>query len=141
MSSLVHTAHAVLGWLALAEGVAAFLRSSLGWARRRDWTPLEDRLGLAFAVTLDVQFLFGLALWLGVSVLGVQALGSEGLEVVRSPELRFWVVIHPVLMTGALALAHAARIRLRRTPAGPARHRVAALLLGGALALVGVTLA
>ncbi|HET8733525.1 MAG TPA: hypothetical protein VFM45_07135, partial [Anaeromyxobacteraceae bacterium] len=47
MSSLVHTAHAVLGWLALAEGVAAFLRSSLGWARRRDWTPLEDRLGLA----------------------------------------------------------------------------------------------
>ena len=136
MSALTTALHSALRWVVLAAGVLAIVRFTAGWFRGSAWSRLDDRLTLAFAVSLDVQWVVGLVLYLGVSVLGGTALASEGLGIVRSPELRFWALVHPLLATAALALAHAARIKLRSVTAATARHRVAALSFGGAVALL-----
>jgi hypothetical protein len=137
VSAIVLTAHSWLRWLVLATGAVASLRAALGWARARPWTALEESLSLAFAVSLDVQWVIGGVLFLGASVLGATALASEGIrEVATTPELRFWVLVHPVLGTGALALAHAARTRMRGVADGVARHRLAGLSFGAAVALL-----
>jgi hypothetical protein len=141
VSSVILSVHAWLRWLILAAGAAATLRSVAGWARGSAWTAFDERLSLAYAVSMDVQFVIGGALWLGASALGVQALASEGLRgVASSPKLRFWVALHPILASAALGLAHAARIRMRSITSGPARHRIAALLFAGALALLGLAM-
>jgi hypothetical protein len=141
VSSLILAVHGSLRWVILGAGAAATLRSALGWARGSAWTALDERLSLAFAVSADVQLVIGAALWLGASALGLQAVASEGVRgVASSPELRFWVALHPILATAALALAHAARIRMRSISSGPARHRIAALLFASALALLGVAI-
>ena len=136
MSEVTIALHSALRWVVLAAGVLAVVRFTAGWFRGSAWSRLDDRLTLAFAVSMDVQWVVGLVLYLGMSVLGGTALASEGLGIVRSPELRFWAIIHPLLATVALGLAHAARIRLRSVTAATARHRVAALSFGGAVALL-----
>jgi hypothetical protein len=138
VSSLIVGVHAWLRWFILLAGAVACVRSVLGWARGSAWSRLDDRLSLAFAVSIDIQWMIGMVLYLGVSALGVRALASEGAGILRSPELRFWALVHPVLASGALALAHAGRIRMRTISVGPARHRTAALFFGGALALLAV---
>jgi hypothetical protein len=49
--------------------------------------------------------------------------------------LRFWAIAHPLLTVGALALAHAGRIRMRGLSA-TARPRVAAGFFSAALVLL-----
>lgn len=136
MPHLTIAVHSALRWVVLAAGVVAVARFAVGWLRGSGWSRLDDRLTLAFAVSLDVQWVVGLVLYLGVSVLGMTALASEGVRVVRSPELRFWAIVHPLLATAALAIAHGARIRLRSVAAPTARHRLTALSFGVAVALV-----
>lgn len=136
MSPLIIATHSALRWIVLATGAVAAVRFTIGWLRGSGWYRLDERLTLAFAVSLDVQWVVGVVLYLGVSVLGVTAVASEGLGIVRSPELRFWALVHPLLATAALAVAHGARIKLRSVTAPAARHRLAALSFAGAVALV-----
>lgn len=135
MSSLLISVHASLRWFILLAGGAATARALLAWWRGSAWTALDARLGRAFALSLDVQWVVGLVLYGGVSLLGGRALAAEGLGVVRDPSLGFWAILHPVLATAALALVHLGRIRLRPL-AGLARHRTAALSFGAATALL-----
>jgi hypothetical protein len=134
---LIVTVHAWLRWFILLAGAAATARALVAWWRGRAWSALDARLGRAFAVSLDVQWVVGLVLYGGASLLGGRALASEGLGVLSSPELAFWAILHPLLASAALALVHVGRIRMRSL-AGAARHRAAALSFGAAMALLVV---
>jgi hypothetical protein len=133
--ALVVGLHAWLRWLILLLGVAATARAGLAWSRGRAWSRVDDRLGLFFAVSMDVQFVVGVVLHLGVSAMGVLAIASEGAGILGAPVLRFWAIAHPLLTVGALALAHVGRIRMRGLPAA-ARPRVATLSFAAALVLL-----
>jgi hypothetical protein len=136
VSPLLSSLHAWLRWALLLAGAAASARCLHGWARGRAWSRLDERLGLAFAVGLDVQFTLGAVLYFGFSLIGARAIAAEGVAIVHDPVGGFWAILHPLLGTGALALAHLARIRMRTVTSGPARHRLGALLFGGALGLL-----
>lgn len=136
MAALLVSLHLWLRWVVLAAGAVACARFAVGWLRGSAWTRREDGLSLAFAVAMDLQWTLGVAVWLWPSVLGLQAVLSEGAGVLADGHLRFWAVLHPVLATAALALGHAARIRIRRLAPGPARHRTVAIRFALALALL-----
>jgi hypothetical protein len=126
--------HSLLRWLVLALGAAVVARAVVGLSGRR-WTLADDRVGVWFVASLDVQLVFGLMLYGWLSPITTQAFGDMRAAMADSA-LRFWTVEHVVSMLVAVALAHVGRARVRRAPTDRARH-VRALVFA-ALALLAV---
>jgi hypothetical protein len=129
MYPLLLVVHSVLRWAVLAAGGAAVLRAVGG---KRSWSASDDRAGLWFVVAMDLQFLLGLLLYVGVSPMTRVAFADFGAAMGNSM-LRFWAVEHLFGMLIALALVHIGRVRIRK--ADTARRRRLALIFYG-LALV-----
>jgi hypothetical protein len=111
--------HSLLRWLSLALGILAVASAvAQGKAARRRVLP--------FAVSLDLQLVVGLALYLFLSpIVGPGSGAGPG----------YWSLGHPALALLALGLAHAGSVALRRT-AGPRAPGAAALLALAFLALL-----
>jgi hypothetical protein len=125
--------HSWLRWVVLIVAVAAAGKALAGWLGKRDWTALDDRLGLVFTIGLDLQFLVGLILYI-VSPLTQAAVQNFGAAMANSV-LRFFSLEHVVLMVVAIALAHVGRA-LAQKATGIARHRRAAIFYGLALLVI-----
>jgi hypothetical protein len=112
--------HAWWRWLALAVGAFVTLKALVGGLGRRPWGKLDERLGLAYTIIVDLQTFSGLVIWL-LGPIGLrnlaQAMGNSG--------LRFLALEHPLLMLIALALAHIGRSRIRKAQTDAIRHRTA----------------
>ena len=63
MYGIVLLLHSLLRWLVLIAGLLAAARGISGWRSRRPWTLPDERAGLWFTMTLDLQFLLGLLLY------------------------------------------------------------------------------
>ena len=126
--------HAVMQWCILGIGIVAVARALAGGSGRKPWTAADDRLSLAFTAFLDLQLLIGIVLFLYSPI---TVLGRHELDLTfRSSVLRFFTFVHPTLMIAAVAVAHVARIRIRRSADPVARHRQAALYVGLTLAII-----
>jgi hypothetical protein len=127
--------HSLLRWLVLIFAVLAVVRAFAGWSGGRPWTRSDDRAGLWFTISLDIQILLGLPLYFILSPFTRVALDNFG-AAMRDPNLRFWAVEHVTMMLLAAVIAHVARVRIRRAPGDAARHRRAAIGFLIALLLV-----
>jgi len=136
MYDVVLALHSLVRWVALALGLVAAgaaLASTLG---SRPFGDGGLRAGRLFAVSLDVQLLLGLLLYLVLSPITSSAMADFG-GAMGNPILRFWIIEHPTMMVAALALAHIGVARVRR--ASPAsRPRQAAIFFSLALLLLVV---
>ncbi len=128
--------HELLRWVAVLLTLAAALRGLAGWARGGGWSSRDARLGLAATAALDAQVTVGLLLSAWLSPVGLRALASVGWGGLEIAELRFWAVLHPLFMLGAVALAHVGRLRTRAEAPPATRHRLAATHFGAAVLLV-----
>lgn len=130
MYQFILLTHSWLRWVVVIVAVVAAGKALAGWLGKRDWTGLDDRLGLVLTITLDVQFLVGLILYF-VSPL-VQSTFQDFGAAMANGVLRFFSMEHVVLMVIAVALAHAGRSLVKKA-AGVGRHRRAAIFYGLAL--------
>ncbi len=126
--------HSWLRWLVLLLGVFAFVRAAVGAATGKPWTPADDRSGAWFARIFDLQFLFGLILYVFLSPVTHAAFGNFA-AAMKDHVARFWAVEHIVGMFIGAALVHIGQIRTRKTDS-LRRHKVAAIFFGLALAVV-----
>jgi hypothetical protein len=127
--------HSALRWVAILLGLWAVAGAVGGANARRDWTPADDARGRWFVMSLDVQLLIGLALYLGLGpyfTLGINDVAGT----MRSPQIRFFFVEHPFGMLVAIALAHVGRVKSRRAPDALRRHKSAAAFFGLALLVI-----
>lgn len=62
-----------------------------------------------FMLTLDLQALFGLLLYFGLSPFTREAINSGGMAL-RDPGLRFWAITHVAMMVVALVAVRAGRV-------------------------------
>jgi hypothetical protein len=115
MYSFVLLLHSWIRWSALIAAVGAIganfgARDSLSVAKAERW-------GLALMISLDLQLLLGLLLYVGLSPFTTQAFHDFGAAMANN-NLRFWAVEHPTLMVGAVIAGHIGRIvgRKARTP-------------------------
>jgi hypothetical protein len=117
--------HSLVRWAVIAAGAIAVFRALRGVTAKNDWTAADDRAGLIYTITLDVQMLLGIVLyWLSpVTSAALQDMGAA----MSVPTLRFWAVEHVTLMVLAIVLAHLGRVRIRKAPNAAARHRRAAV--------------
>jgi hypothetical protein len=115
------TIHSWLRWAALAFGVAATVNA---FANRSTATaPLPGRgWDVMFMAAVDVQVLFGLLLYFGLS-----PYTAEGLHDFRGalerPVLRFWTIDHIGLMMAAVILVRTGRV-LAMSAATPSVQRL-----------------
>ena len=112
MYSVVLGLHSWIRWAALALGIATTIAAIVDRSGRG-----SSRLGLFFMMTLDVQMLIGLLLYLALSPFTRTALDDFG-AAMRNPSLRYWAVEHAATMMLAVVLAHVGRVlaRTARTP-------------------------
>jgi hypothetical protein len=115
--------HSLLRWVVLALGVVAIARAARGraGARAREYSAGDSKASLFFMIATDVQLLFGLALYAGVSPITHAAFGSFG-AAMKDRTLRFWMVEHPFAMVIAIVFVHVGRILVKRAADSRTKH-------------------
>jgi uncharacterized membrane protein YozB (DUF420 family) len=104
----VLTIHSWLRWVALLLGVTATFnafRDRTDTAER----PRGRRWDWFFMLALDLQALFGLLLYFGLSPFTREAMNNVGMAL-RDPGLRFWAITHVAMMAVALVAVRAGRV-------------------------------
>lgn len=132
---IVRILHNLVRWAVLIFGVLAAGRALIGWFGRRGWLALDDRLGLFFTISLDIQALLGLLLYFVLSPITTENLSRFG-EAMGNASIRFYLVEHSLAMLVALVLAHIGRSRAQKAPNPIARHRAAAIFYTLAILLI-----
>ena len=120
-----HSGWRYLASLALVVAVAAYLVS---WLRGREWSRLEQRIGLYAIVVVDIQLLLGLILW-GVGA----SMGIIGNVPARTIE-------HPLTMLLAIILLHVGWVWTKRSDETVRlRNGAVTFVVAGLLVLAGLT--
>jgi hypothetical protein len=116
----VLTIHSWLRWATLLLGVAATLNA---FRHRADAAqhPRGQRWDWGFMLALDLQALFGLVLYFGLSPFTREALNNVGMAA-RDPGLRFWAITHVATMVVALVAVRAGRVFAMGGPPSRARR-------------------
>jgi hypothetical protein len=124
MYAAVLTAHSWVRWVVILAALYAIFRAIAGASARRPWGPADERAASWLIISVDLQLLLGLLLYLVLSPFTWRAADDFG-SAMRNPALRFWLVEHAFGMLIGTALAHVGRVRIRKTADAVRKHRVA----------------
>ncbi len=126
--------HSWLRWAALIGGLVATLAAFTGGASGK-----ADRWALVFMIIMDIQLLFGLALYLALSPTTAAIFGDFG-AAMRDPVARFWAVEHVSIMLLAVVMAHIGRVLARkaRTPEARRKRMLICFSLSVLLMIAGI---
>jgi hypothetical protein len=124
---LVLTIHSFIRWIAVILGVLATVYAFRGWFGQKAWNTFDNRLGLWFTLSLDIQTLIGLVLYAFLSPITTLAFQDFG-GAMKHAETRFWAVEHIMMMVIAVILAHVGRVLSKKGKTPLQQHRGAALL-------------
>ena len=124
MYAAVLTIHSWLRWAALLLGLGATLNAFRHHSDTAERLP-GARWDTLFMMALDLQVLFGLVLYLGLSPFTAEALADFG-AAMRNSELRFWAVEHISTMFVAVIAVRVGRVLAitSKTPAAKQRRRL-----------------
>jgi heme A synthase len=132
MYTTVLLLHSWIRWVALVACVGVTLAALRGKVDGEK--SIADRWGLVAMLSLDLQMLLGLVLYLGLSPNMQEILNHFG-ESMKRADTRFWAVEHISAMFVAIVLAHVGRV-LARKAATPAAKRTRLLVCFGAATLL-----
>ncbi|HMO56941.1 MAG TPA: hypothetical protein PKC19_06275 [Roseiflexaceae bacterium] len=138
MYSVFLTLHSLTRWVVVVLGVIVVVRAFLGIAGKRGWVDADSRFVRFFILSMNIQFVLGLVLYIFLSPAVQRAMTDFG-AAMRDGVIRFWFVEHMTMMIIALALVHVGGARVRRAAEAIGKHRNAAIFF--TLALVAIFLA
>src|SRR4051812_4882513 len=124
MNDFILRAHSGWRYIVILVAVVALVKLLIGWLTNGKWSRLDQGLGTALPVVMDIQLLLGLVLW----IVEQRWHGDD--------PLRSWS--HPVIMLIAIAVAHIGWSRTKKSTSDPIKYRTATLWFAIALILVGV---
>ena len=127
--------HSLLRWAVLLAGAIAWFRSIGGGTAKHPWTAKDELWGFLFTISLDIQMLVGLVLYVFLSPFTKIAFQDFGGAMANS-SLRFWAVEHIAGMIIGIALAHVGRVKIRKAQTDARKHRLATIYFG--LSLVAI---
>jgi len=131
--------HSWLRWAVLLTGLVAWFRAISGKTARRPWTPQDELWGLLLTISVDLQFLVGLVLYLFLSP--ITRLGLRNFAAAMQINVaRFFTVEHVIGMTAGIALVHIARVKIRKATDADRKHRLAMVLFGIALVVMIISI-
>jgi hypothetical protein len=126
--------HSWLRWAVLLTGLVAWFRAVGGKTARRPWTPQDELWGLLLTVSVDLQFVVGLVLYIlsPITRLGLRNFAAA----MQINVARFFTIEHVIGMIVGIALVHIARVKIRKAPDADRKHRLAMVLYGIALVVM-----
>jgi hypothetical protein len=131
--------HSWLRWAVLLTGLVAWLRAIGGKTARRPWTPQDELWGLLLTVSVDLQFVVGLVLYIFLSP--ITRLGLRNFAAAMQINVaRFFTIEHVIGMIAGIALVHIARVKIRKAADADRKHRLAMVLYGIALVLMFISI-
>ena len=131
--------HSWLRWAVLLTGLVAWFRAISGKTARRPWTPQDELWGLLLTISVDLQFLVGLVLYLFLSP--ITRLGLRNFAAAMQINVaRFFTVEHVIGMIAGVALVHIARVKIRKAADADRKHRLAMVLFGIALVVMIISI-
>jgi hypothetical protein len=86
----------------------AVVRSLIGFFGKKNYSTLDDKLGLFLMASVHIQFVVGIVLYL-ISPIVKQALSDMG-AAMKDPVLRLWSVEHITIMVLAVLLITMGRV-------------------------------
>lgn len=130
--------HSWLRWAVLITGLVAWLRAVGGKTARRPWTPQDELWGLLLTVSVDLQFVVGLVLYIlsPITRLGLRNFAAA----MQINVARFFTIEHAIGMIAAIALVHIGRVKIRKAADDARKHRLAMLFFGIALVLMFISI-
>jgi len=132
MYPIVLSLHNLVRWVVVILALAATVRALIGWFGKKEWTALDNQLGVLFSSSMDVQLLLGVLLYFFLSPITGTALKNFGTAMLN-PELRFFAVEHVTVMFAAVVLAHVGRTLSKKAAGAVAKHRLVAIFFGLAI--------
>jgi hypothetical protein len=137
-TALLHF-HSVWRWIAFVLPLVVLQRSSRAALVRAPYAPIDRKLLLATTIALDVQLLVGLALWAGVSPLGLGSFSTTP-GLMKNPVLRYWAVEHGSTMLIAIIAFHALSASAKKLSDEAAKHKRIAIACAVVVILVLVNM-
>ena len=135
MYSFVLAIHNIVRWLVLIFGIIAIIRTYLGWFGKKEWTDLDDKLGMGFTISIDVQFLLGLLLYIFLSPITTNAFANMSAAMSDSGT-RYFLIEHSLMMLVAIVLAHIGRSRAKKADTDAGKHKASAIFYTLALLVI-----
>lgn len=135
MHGIVLAIHNILRWVVLILAVVALIRAYLGWFGKRDYTETDRKFGVYFSVSLDIQVLLGLLLYIFLSPITRTAF-QDFSSAMTIPDIRFFAVEHILMMIIAVILVHAGTVLSKRATSDISKHRRAAIWFSLAVLVV-----
>ena len=138
MYSAVLAVHSWLRWITLALAIAATTNAARP-AQSADEPSAGRWWDTWFMLAVDLQVLFGLLLYFGLSPFTRDAMSDMG-TAMRNPALRFWAVEHAGGMFVAVVLVRMGRIRAANSssPQAARNRRLACFALATACMLAAI---
>jgi hypothetical protein len=131
--------HSWLRWAVLVTGLVAWLRAIGGKTGRRPWTPQDELWGLLLTISVDLQFVVGLVLYIFLSPITRLGLRNFG-AAMQINVARFFTIEHLIGMIVGIALVHIARVKIRKAADPDRKHRLALVLYGIALVVMIISI-
>jgi hypothetical protein len=126
MYQIVLAVHNIIRWVILIAGAVAVIRAYMGWFGSRNWTETDRKAGLLLTISIDIQVLLGLLLYIFLSPITNAAFRALG-DVMGDAGLRFFTLEHVFYMVLALVFAHLGSILPKKVEDAVAKHRRAAI--------------
>ena len=117
--------HSILRWVVLLAALGAVAFAVLAATGARPWDRAADVLSRIYPVSLDIQVVIGVVLWVW------------GRQWEQDPVLAW---LHPAAMLVAVALAHVGRARADRASSSREKGKQAAIFFDASLLLVLVAI-
>ena len=135
MYSAILLLHSWLRWLVLLAAAIVIVRAIAGMAGAKPWSRgIESSLKM-FSISLDIQFLLGLILYVGLSPFTRAAFQSMA-AAMRDPAARFFAVEHLIGMIIAVIFAHVGRGQIRKTTLDAGKYQRALIFTSIALLVI-----
>src|SRR4249919_210896 len=99
--------HSILRWAVLLFGLWAVLSAIAAVASKRTYRNSDNRTGLFFMISCDIQLLMGLVLYF--TGMWFESVKSGMGAVMKDPIVRFFAVEHALMMIIAWLLVHIGR--------------------------------
>jgi len=116
MYTTVLIVHSWVRWVALVSAVGAVFAG----LRKRD--AAAERWSLIAMMTIDIQMLLGLLLYLALSP-NTAAIMNNFSGAMKDPVARFWAVEHVSMMFAAVIVAHVGRVLARKATTPETRRK------------------
>lgn len=127
--------HSFFRWIVVIMAVLALVRAYLGLFGNREWTERDRRIGTFFSVSMDIQFLLGIILYIFLSPLTATVFRDFG-AAMQDAAIRFFALEHLIYMLAAVVMVHIGNSRVRKAADSRAKYRTMVIFYTLAIILV-----